>query len=100
MLPKSTTSSTPDTTLWQVHLPNTLSHYFRDMNFSAGYRQVIVERLLVALATRLRETIPIPSWDPENDTMIIALLDTITFTKPNEPKSKSTRTRRTNSKPA
>ena len=99
MLPKSTTSSTPDTTLWQVHLPNTLSHYFRDMNFSAGYRQVIVERLLVALATRLRETIPIPCWDPENDTMIISLLDTINF-KPNEPKSKSTRARRTNSKPA
>jgi hypothetical protein len=70
------------------------------MNFSAGYRQVIVERLLVALATRLREAIPIPSWDPENDTMIISLLDTITFTKPNEPKSKSARTRRTNSKPA
>ncbi len=95
MLPKSTTSSTPDTTLWQVHLPNVENKYWQDLCLSKGFRQVLVEHLLAALATKLRESIPVPCWDPENDDIVMTLIANITFTKPNV-KSKSTKSRRTN----
>jgi len=97
MLPKSTTSSTPDTTLWQVHLPNVENKYWQDLNLSKGFRQVLVEHLLAALAAKLRESISVPCWDPENDDIVMNLINNITFEKPKpNGKSKSTKSRRTN----
>lgn len=95
MLPKSTTSSTPDTTLWQVHLPNVENKYWQDLNLSRGFRQVIVEHLLAALAAELRKSIPVACWDPDNDSLVMTLIANINFTKPKS-NVKSTKSRRTN----
>lgn len=55
MIPHSYSSTTPDAISWQGRIPKANSDYFQKLCLGTGYRQAIVERLVLQLEAKLRD---------------------------------------------
>lgn len=71
-IPHETKSTDPTAVLWQARIPAEIDLFFRRLCLSPGYKQALVERLVLKLHEEAK-TAGLETLNPENETKLVEL---------------------------